>query len=103
MDLVKNPLPLIIGGVVTLGLIFLVFEIKQKYKISDSHFLFSKLINLLMLVFAACLLGTILSAFLAWATQPSGFQKCMGDVNSQNWTDEQIAWKEDYCSAIQAG
>lgn len=103
MDLLKNPLPLIIGGVVTFGLLLLVFEIKDRYKIPDSHFIFAKLINLLILVFAACVLGTILSAFMAWATQPSGFQKCMGDVNSQNWTDEQIAWKEEYCSAIQAG
>lgn len=103
VNLVSNPLPLIILGVVTLVLIFLVFEIKEKFKIPDTHFLFSKLINLLILSFVVCLLGTLLSGFLAWATQPSGFQKCMGDVNSQNWTDEQIAWKEDYCREIQAG
>lgn len=58
--------------------------------------------NLLMTLFLLCLPVILVSAFIEWATQPSGMARCMQGITSESG-DEAIAWMEDYCKSIQAG
>ena len=86
----------IIAGGLTFGLFIVLLYIEQKFpKIEDSKFT-KTLKNFFTIVILLCIPISVISIFLEWITQPSGFEKCMEGVNS-GWDDNAIAWMEDYC------
>ena len=86
----------IIVGAMLFGLLIVIVSLEEKLpSIKDTIFL-NGLKNFITVVMLLCVPIAIVSAFVEWANQPSGYEVCMQGMNGQT-DDEAIAWMEEYC------